>query len=242
MIRLTYPLKPAQLTSEKQRELTERFAATGKPVWQYEWLKNALLEMSYGKCAYCECSVSEGGAYMEVEHVRPKSIEPNLVLEWENLLPSCKHCNGEKSDKIEPIIHPAKDIPQEYLFLDTSNYHIRGKEAAKLGMSTIKVLRLNDRERCVRPREGIGNEIQHQLGRLWKQMCSAAASSDEVKWLQRLLTLCTPTATYAATAATILFQDESYKQIRTTLVESGFWSSELTEIEHIAQKCALFNS
>lgn len=239
MIRLTYPPKPMQLTPERQRELTERFAATGNSVWHYDWLKDALLAMSHNKCAYCECSVLEGGAYMEVEHFRPKSTEPSLVMEWENLLPSCKRCNGEKSDKTEQIIHPAKDFPKAHLVLDIENYHIRATEASSLGKTTVKVLRLNDRERCVLPRENIAQEIRHQLGRLWKQLCSAPASQEEADWLQRLLTSCIPTAQYAATAATILLQEETYAHIRAKFVELGLWSAELERLETAAKTCAL---
>ena len=33
----------------------------------------------------------------EVKEFDPKSIYPDLVVAWDNLLPSCPHCNKEKS-------------------------------------------------------------------------------------------------------------------------------------------------
>lgn len=65
-------------------------------------VKEALEKLFHGKCAYCE---SRYGAVMpmHVEHYRPKggvtedSSHPGywwLASSWDNLLPSCAHCNG----------------------------------------------------------------------------------------------------------------------------------------------------
>jgi 5-methylcytosine-specific restriction endonuclease McrA len=70
-------------------------------------VKTPLFESSHQKCAYCECNATEGG-YIEIDHFRPKSIYPESVFEWNNLLPSCRQCNGMKSDHdtgAEPIIN-----------------------------------------------------------------------------------------------------------------------------------------
>ncbi|EON74840.1 hypothetical protein ADIS_4703 [Lunatimonas lonarensis] len=45
-----------------------------------DWLKESLLELSYGKCAYCECDLKEEAKYMEVEHFEDKANNPNKVL------------------------------------------------------------------------------------------------------------------------------------------------------------------
>ena len=76
--------------------------------------------MSNQKCAYCEGRLDLKSDYMEVEHFRDKKDYPNDVLIWENLLPSCKHCNGNKSSHdvvSEPIINPFVDVPREHIFL-----------------------------------------------------------------------------------------------------------------------------
>ena len=79
---------------------------------------------------------------MEVEHYYPKSLYPKEVLNWENLLPSCKKCNGNKSDldtKQTPIIKPDIDQPRDHLC--TNNVILKGKTT--IGKRTILRLELN---------------------------------------------------------------------------------------------------
>ncbi|MCE7990953.1 MAG: hypothetical protein HEP71_03200 [Roseivirga sp.] len=63
-------------------------------------VREELIEMYYGKCAYCENKELKP----EVEHYRPKKRvtgKPDhpgyywLCYEWTNLLPSCRYCNTE---------------------------------------------------------------------------------------------------------------------------------------------------
>lgn len=49
-------------------------------------------------CSYCEQPIKHA---TEVEHVQPKSLEPELERSWENLLLSCKSCNSTKGN--EPV-------------------------------------------------------------------------------------------------------------------------------------------
>lgn len=118
--------------------------------------------MSNQKCAYCEGRLDLKSDYMEVEHFRDKKDYPNDVLIWENLLPSCKHCNGNKSSHdvvSEPIINPFVDVPREHIFLKSYLY----KPKDELGKSTIYVLDLNDCTRLVIARCTLGTEINKRL-------------------------------------------------------------------------------
>lgn len=98
MIRLYRPNCPQQLTDTVKDELTQEFINTGKNVWAKTYIKSALLAMSHNKCAYCECKLDEESKYMEVEHFLPKDDYPNQVVDWNNLLPSCKRCNTKKGN------------------------------------------------------------------------------------------------------------------------------------------------
>ena len=49
-----------------------------------------------GYCSYCEQRCS---SRLAVEHKAPKSIHPDLELEWTNLLLGCRVCNSTKGDK-----------------------------------------------------------------------------------------------------------------------------------------------
>ena len=109
MIKLERSFPPIFLTSIEVKRLTEEYKTTKNSVWNIVELKKALLETSYGKCAYCECDLTVESKYMEVEHFRDKDSYPDDVVEWLNLLPSCKRCNGAKGTHdtvIEPIVNP----------------------------------------------------------------------------------------------------------------------------------------
>ena len=96
MIKLERLNDPIKLTPAFVAAKTDEFKTMGASVWNIEWLKEALCALSHDKCAYCECSVKKESNYMEVDHFEDKSHNPDKVMQWDNLLPSCKHCNGHK--------------------------------------------------------------------------------------------------------------------------------------------------
>src|SRR5690554_3867131 len=109
MIKLTRGAKPVELTLAIEKELTDEFKKTGASVWRKDYITNGLLAYSNNKCAYCECDITEESKYLEVEHFHHKDSYPDEVVQWENLLPSCKKCNATKSSHdtyVEPIINP----------------------------------------------------------------------------------------------------------------------------------------
>jgi len=69
-------------------------------------VKEALIRLSHGKCAYCE--TMEGGSDYDIEHFRPKGevsgpdqekVELGyywLASDWNNLYLSCMHCNQKR--------------------------------------------------------------------------------------------------------------------------------------------------
>ena len=50
-------------------------------------------------CSYCERQIETN---LAVEHVQPKSREPELVVTWDNFLLGCTHCNSIKGTK--PVV------------------------------------------------------------------------------------------------------------------------------------------
>ncbi|AVO59612.1 HNH endonuclease family protein [Pseudomonas chlororaphis] len=78
-------------------------------VYRSDSVKKQLHELFHGKCAYCE-SFYYGSAPVDIEHYRPKGRvyeEPDhpgywwIAMDWENLLPSCIHCN-RRSGQVTP--------------------------------------------------------------------------------------------------------------------------------------------
>lgn len=46
-------------------------------------------------CSYCERQIETN---LAVEHIRPKSLVPSLITDWNNFLLACTNCNSIKGD------------------------------------------------------------------------------------------------------------------------------------------------
>jgi uncharacterized protein (TIGR02646 family) len=245
MIKLNRSTKPVELTSALQTTLTDEFKLTGKSVWDLKWLKDALLAFSNNKCCYCEADISEESKYMEVEHFHHKDLYKDEVLEWTNLLPSCKRCNGTKNDhdtKNEPIIDPSAVDPK--MHLKYWRYRIKGKD--DLGKLTISVLGLNNADRIVKKRYEIGNAIQERLESINELLddflggiqTSTRRKNSIVSKIKQLMKEGLPGAIYSACTASIIISDVEYTSAKSKLVKCALWDSELAQLETALQKCA----
>ena len=235
MIQLSALPRPAKLTDALVIKLTKRFQDTGKNVWNQSFIKEQLLEMSHNKCAFCECNISEESKYLEVEHYLPKSIYPNKVVDWANLLPACKRCNGCKSDHdtaAQPIIHPVNDKPNEHLKLN--HYFFSPKTI--IGEKTIEILRINH-ERIRNPRTKINAATIKQLENLedsmeqYAQMPSVKLSNKIKSWLYGILIEAQPNSEYSATVATVIKHSEAYRFAKDFFQKQGWWNNELQDLE-----------
>lgn len=112
------PLALSALDRKGQSELDRAKAWYGKTpaptkvfpfeAYRAEDVRQRLTAMFHGKCAYCE-STYRSTAPMDVEHYRPKgrpegdAAHPGywwLAADWDNLLPSCIHCNRRSFQRI----------------------------------------------------------------------------------------------------------------------------------------------
>lgn len=128
MIKVARSPKPAIL-ERNQRAWTkalldastdaERRKAVGK--YRHKSIKDILVSMFHGKCAYCESKIAHVD-YGHIEHFRPKSRFPELAFEWTNLFLSCAICNSAaykgklfpESAEGGPLINPCNDKPEEH--------------------------------------------------------------------------------------------------------------------------------
>ncbi|MEK4196120.1 HNH endonuclease [Paenibacillus sp. FSL L8-0323] len=239
---------PKELTAEIKNELTAEFKKDSKTnVWNLEYIKDALFDMSNGKCVFCECKLGEESKYMEVEHFHPKSLYPDEVIEWENLLPICKRCNGKKLNhdtKAHPIVNPTVNIPKDHIKLN--NYRFIGID--ELGKETIAVLALNDQKRLLLPRVFIGNQISEILEDLTERTkelrcfreISTRQKNNIIGRVEKLLDSCQPCAEYSATCSYSLFGDDNYCEVVQFLKDFNFWSQELENLE-VSAKNNLMN-
>lgn len=238
MIKLDRTPKPVELTTELQVALTDEFILTGKSVWNIDFIKKNLLSLSNDKCCYCEANINEESKYLEVEHFHHKGQYKNEVLEWNNLLPSCKKCNGTKNDhdtKLEPIIDPSIDEPKKHL--KYWRYRIKGTD--DFGKLTVSVLNLNDQDRLVKKRYEIGNAIQvklEQLNEITDDFINAVQTSTRrknriINGTKDLMKEGLPNSIYSATTATIILTDIEFGTLKAKLVLLNFWDEELSQLE-----------
>lgn len=242
MIKLEKGNAPAELTDDFVKEQTEIYKNTKKSVWNVDWLKEALLKLSNNKCAYCEGNLDLRSDYVEVEHFRDKKDFPDEVLIWENLLPSCKHCNGHKSTHnvvTEPIINPFNEDPKNHIYLRSYMY----KSKDSLGKSTIEVLDLNDTSRLVIARCKIGTEINKLLCEYLEEInngLTARGSKTRFKNKFRgLLKKCLPAAEYSAVCSTELVTSKEYAEIIEDMKAQELWDAEFEKYHNIVTSIAL---
>lgn len=93
----------------------------------YQDARPFLIERMGELCSYCEMHLDSG---LAVEHVQPKSRQPEKICEWSNLLLACGNCNPTKGDtdindsNIHDYLWP--DIDNTFLALKYSEGGIIG--------------------------------------------------------------------------------------------------------------------
>lgn len=245
MIRLNYSKAPSELTDEVVIKLTARYMQTKDPVWNKDYIKNSLSDSSHHKCAYCETKLDEEAQYLEVEHFRCKRDFPELVVQWENLLPSCKRCNGRKRDyNVErdgEIINPYKIQPSDHVYL--KDYRLKWKD--DIGKKTITAVYLNDTDRLIIVRTKVGSAILNAVEKLRELAEEYIAGPKDfqrivriTRGVEELLLQAQPQSEFSAVAATVLLDDADYKWIVEWLKSEGLWTS-LDSLHNIAETIKL---
>ena len=234
MIKLNLPNKPAELTPEKELALFENNKKD--PVWQKRYIKDAVFEIAYGKCAYSEVRLKEEGKDMQIDHFCPKVPYAKRVVEWGNLLPSLNHCNRHKSN-IDPnnidILNPLFDNPKDYLFFQNGLLCYKNAK----GNSTIETLDLNNQVYINNPRVRLLSEIGKTLKDIgpWKD-------TDIVYFLQRIKDIMrkgTKKMAYSAAVSTFILKHSLYGQYKSFLMNESMWEDEFEIFEEELQFCSL---
>lgn len=223
MIKLEKGNPPDFLTPERQDELTDRYKRSLRKskVWNDPKIREQVLEESHSKCVYCECLINDSGSGLEVDHYRPSSQYPDLVVDWDNLLASCSRCNGKKGNK-EGVLNPFVDDPR----LHISQHGYRLYEKSALGKQTIKILYLNDRVRLVNARFEIGDKVQSRLDELAEEQDITEVRNTLTDILQE----CQPESEFSAIAASALHEHPRYLGIIERLKAEGEFDDELESL------------
>lgn len=235
MIKLERNFTPEFFNQENVTELTEKFKNDETAVWQHPEVKSACLKLSNNKCAFCEVKLEEASTYIEVEHFKDKKTYPDDVIQWDNLLPSCRNCNGSKQrhDVMEhPIINPCLHVPSDHLFL--RGYRIKGK--TPLGNETVETLNFNHRDHKFIPRckagEVIDQSIDDAVDKLeeYLQAPHHRRKNKLMNLVEALLNECQRTAPFAAVSATVLHSSEDYAMLRQNLIFHNLWTDYMQEL------------
>jgi uncharacterized protein (TIGR02646 family) len=239
MIKLDRPPKPPELTRETQASLTEKFKTSGTSVWSKDYIRKPLMEMSSNKCAFCETKINEESKYLEVEHFHHKDLYKDEVVDWNNLLPSCKKCNGTKGShdtKSEPIINPCEVDPRLHLKL-LMGYRMKGKD--ELGRLSISVLNLNEQDRLVSKRFQVGCAIQEKVEQyieLIDDVIIGVQTSTNRKnriknGVTDLLNNGLHDKEYSATYSTVLLREPEFIELKRKMISQGLWQQEHFALE-----------
>lgn len=239
MIKLSRPDKPVELTEDVVQQKTEHYKATEETVWDEDYIKDPLLAMSFQKCCYCECDLSEADSYPEVEHFHDKHDYPDEVVEWDNLLPACKRCNSHKSNHdtiVEPIVNPAEDVPQDYMKLVNCSYFHGIDEKGKM---TVKTLDLNEFDRMLIPRGKVAQEMTNKIGEILEDVEETCQQPDVTKHkatrlkhkVRDLLMACRSENSFSAVKTTAVLTCPMYHEMKDLMLGKGWWEDELEELE-----------
>ena len=245
MIKLEREGCPKELTREVREELTRLYAENkDRDVWNSpkikKPLKDALLRMTRGKCAYCECRLNIESKDVTIDHFLPKSTHPNEVVQWENLFPACLRCNREKKDYEKRIVNPCEDRPQDYIGLDVRNrYFLRGIDRDGVGKNTTTAIKLNDIRRVMVPRMIEWEEIRQRLEEISDDMQKDGYKTKYRNRIEVLMGKCLPDASYAAVKATNMLDDDCYQKIKNFLKDMGKWTDKLEILEQEMKSVSL---
>lgn len=225
---------PVELTEQEVRNLTDEFKNSGKAVWRKNYIKKALLTMTYNKCIYSEVRLEENSTCEEVEHFYPKSIYPEKVVEWGNLMPSCKICNAKKSN-VDPnkiaLINPYIDKPSDYItFCGCTCVAIQNNTK---GANSIRFYNLNN-SHFIRPRENQIINNEEKLSRLLEELNEGLKDGNPTKrFLARLMSIlqsAQPEEPYSVCTGTALQKSKVFIMIKENLAVKGLWSPELNRL------------
>lgn len=251
MIKIKRISAPEQLTDVVKSQLTEEFKKDKKKnVWNKPYIRQRLLSMTNSKCCYCEELVDTGCNEMHVDHYHYKDSYPDEVVEWDNLLPSCSHCNKKKSTYdtyTNLLIDPTQVDPREIFYIKNYRYWSKDCSPNSLGKISIGVLGLNDYDEKVMIRFKIGSELCKEFDKLYEDamdlgdtiLINTRKRNRILNGCLYNLKLCTRKSRFGASMATTLQEDEDYQALRNLLIGYNLWDDELERLHQESKEICL---
>ncbi|MEG2017697.1 MAG: HNH endonuclease [Clostridium sp.] len=245
MIRLERGECPVELSDEVVQELTEKYKNDNEDdVWNSpkikKPLKDALTRMTNSKCAYCECKLNLESKDTTIDHFLPKVSNDSLVVRWTNLLPSCLRCNRAKNRKEDEIINPCNVDPKKHLGVKKTSFRLTEINNSALGKNTIRVLKLNDIERIMIPRQIVTERIIEKLLELLEDVEDLQEiKSKHIHRLECYLSEGLKDKEYSAVVAAKVLDEDTFQKLKVMYQNKGLWNSNLQRIEQELIEVAL---
>lgn len=113
-------------------------------------IRNTLLAMTNNRCSYCEMEIIT--PKWHIEHLAPRSSNPDLTFVWENLFCSCNDNDtcGKYKDNIQQysgnsndLIKPDIDDPCDYLAVNIQDGSLYEKTPNPKASNTLRCFNLN---------------------------------------------------------------------------------------------------
>lgn len=135
-----------------------------RDVWKR--LRYAVLKKYGFRCMACGGS-QEDGTVIQVDHILPISIYPELALDEKNLQVLCKECNSGKRnlffDDHRPILRDSEDEWADHLLQEEK---VKKKTVSQLSLERIQILKEK-----IRQAEELGEyERQTELLKLYQEI------------------------------------------------------------------------
>ncbi|AWE06062.1 HNH endonuclease [Lysinibacillus sp. 2017] len=253
MIKINKVPCPSELTLQNKAALTQEYKDNGTSVWRKKYIKEGLLLSSHHKCVYCECLLNIESNYLEVEHFHHKDKYPNEVVDWDNLLPSCKRCNatkGQYDTYLNPFVNPATMSPKSHIVLDT--FLLRPITLA--GENTIEELNLNDLDKLLPTRYALSQVTTKCLENIYQLILNYRDDQSNRKLIKivsstkSILNESVETSAYSAIISTFITNSTTFMLIKAFLISVGKWDNELhtkltdTENNALSTDSALFQN
>ena len=204
--------------------------STAKERYSYPEVIQALLQIQYQKCCYCEVYIAESGSGKQVEHFRPRSQFAELEYEWTNLLLACADCNSAKSNKFpvsgagEPLMldpsDPAVD-PEDHIEFVVRGKPVSGtdgtgrlpaglavpRNGSPRGRETIQAIKLSGSQHVKRRNETL-DKLHLYYSRLLaenKRATLGNGDTQQIEWLKNeIRRVIASDSTYAGLARTFV--------------------------------------
>ncbi|QWG76928.1 MULTISPECIES: AAA family ATPase [Bacillus cereus group] len=125
---------------------------------------------SNNKCAYCETVFLDGDS-LEVDHLKPKALYPDLFYDMSNLICACHSCSMSRGSRFplspnqEPLLlNPYIDDPETNFHYDKNGMIFSETEKGNVTISTFNLNRLDLLHRRYRQLEAFQENLKNNPG------------------------------------------------------------------------------